>query len=62
MNCGVSNSSTFEFTRLPLVYVHLKLKAEKNKNFLTKPKGHQTDEGNKYIGELINKACIDIKI
>jgi len=63
MNCGVSDSSTSEFTRLPLTYVYLKLKeAEKNKNFLAKPTGHQTEEGNKYIGELINKACIDLKI
>tara|TARA_Y100000034_G_scaffold89105_1_gene107076 strand:+ start:335 stop:1165 length:831 start_codon:yes stop_codon:yes gene_type:complete len=72
MNDPIMNCT--RFTRLPLIgifgnafsisYIHLKLEeAEKNKNFLTtKQTGHQTEEGNKFIGELINKACIDLKI
>ncbi len=51
MNCT-------KFTRL-LGYVQIEL--SKN-NLLCGYQGHQTEEGNKYIGELINKACIDMKI
>ena len=35
----------------------------KKNNLLTIARvGHATEEGNKYIGKLINKACIDMKI
>ena len=47
-----------EFIRLPIKHVHNNLKNKK----LIRFDGHQTEEGNKYIGELINKACIDTKI
>jgi len=50
MNCT-------KFTRLPLVNVW--------KELMTKElmaTDHQTEEGNKYIGKLINKACIDMKM
>jgi len=50
------------FTRLPLTSIRQELK---DNNLLVPGDNnglHQTEEGNKYIGELINKACIDMKI
>ena len=50
------------FTRLPLTWMRQHLH---NKNLLTGKNHHgyhQTEEGNKYIAKLIDKACIDMKI
>ena len=55
MNCT-------RFKRLLLTNNKTVLKKLKDKKLLCHPQGHQTEEGNKYIGELINKACIDMKI
>jgi hypothetical protein len=49
-----------EFTRLPLVNIHNELRKEKLLVYDDND-SHQTEEGNKYIGKLINEAlCIDM--
>ena len=49
-----------EFRRLPLVNIHNELR-KKELLVYDADDGHQTEEGNKYIGKLINEAlCIDM--
>jgi len=50
-----------EFERLPLVEIQYELR-QKNLLVHSSYDSHQTEEGNKYIGKLINEAlCIDTK-
>ena len=49
-----------EFRRLPLVNIHNELRKEKLLVYDAND-SHQSEEGNKYIGKLINEAlCIDM--
>jgi hypothetical protein len=59
MECDLLDCTMFN--RLPIKSVQPMLL---NKGLLTSEHtgAHQTEEGSKYIGELINKACIDMKI